>query len=117
MVHSRIYKRYGSGVPSKGAGITRSWGRLGPLAFLGLAVVVVVFSYVCSVNVYSLKYYKLEEAKLTLSKLKDKQDGLLLQEAELRSSDRVGSGVEGLKMEKADNIIYIDSKNTVVARK
>ena len=117
MVHARIYKRYGSGVPSKGMGITRYLGRLGPLTFLGLAVIVVVFSYIGSVNVYSLKYYKLEEAKLKLSKLKDKQDELLLQEAELRSSDRVGTGVEGLKMEKAENIIYIDSKNTVVARK
>ena len=70
MVHSRIYKRYGSGVPNKGTGVRNFLRRLGPLAFLGLAVILVFFSYICAVNIYSLKYYKLEEAKLKLSKSK-----------------------------------------------
>jgi len=85
------------------------------LVFLfGLLLIVLVF-YLKQINSITTSGYKMRELENKAAELRDKNKKLELQITELRSSERVATEVEILKMEEVVRLEYLKTDGTSVA--
>ncbi len=87
------------------------------LLIMWFILAAIFFVYLVNVNAYTLKSYKAQEKMMKLGQLKEQYNALAVDEANLRELKRIESGLIGLRMEKAQSVIYIENPSFAFAQK
>lgn len=92
-------------------------GLSGAVHIFMLGIMLVIFAagggYLYSINRSAVQGYRMRSLEKEIDKLKQENAELKITEADLKSLYRIELSEEALAMQKPDNIIYLDSSDTI----